>query len=375
MKKLLLGLCIASSLARADVILFDVGPNGLNATNQIPAVVVPTTGTGGAIESGIWFDTVSSNLSFVLGYGSAAGFQDLTGPALAAHIHGPAPTTGSADVLFDLGPQHFPNSDPARGGLLRGLVHYETPESVEALMGGLHYINIHTAANQAGEIRGQLQPRLNHAPSVTCPAPVENECAEAAGTEIELVARVADPEGDALTVVWWVDGTARATNEVPAAAAGTETEVKFAASYPLGSHAVEVRVSDGKLESTCSTSVTTVDRTSPVIQDIAANPKWLWPPNHKMVPVRIRVRALDCSPVTSRIVSVTSNEPVNAPGDGNTQPDWEITGDLTVNLRAERAGRGTGRIYTIAVETTDGLNPPTRSRVQVRVPHSMGQSK
>ena len=74
-------------------------------------------------------------------------------------------------------------------------------------------------------------------------------------------------------------------------------------------------------------------------------------------------------------MSVTSNEPVNELGDGNTSPDWEITGDLTLNLRAERSGRGMGRVYSIMVETTDGLNPPTRARVQVRVPHSMGQSK
>ena len=114
MKRLLLGLLVAGSLARADVILLDLGPNGLNAANEVPAVATPSDGTGDKIETGIWFDTVTSNLSFVIGYGSAVGFQDLTGPATGTHLHGPADTTGSADVLFDLGPQHFPNSDPAR---------------------------------------------------------------------------------------------------------------------------------------------------------------------------------------------------------------------------------------------------------------------
>ena len=42
--------------------------------------------------------------------------------------------------------------------------------------------------------------------------------------------------------------------------------------------------------------------------------------------------------VRCRIVSVTSNEAINA-------TDWKITGDLTLNLRAERSNRGTGRIY------------------------------
>ena len=35
-------------------------------------------------------------------------------------------------------------------------------------------------------------------------------------------------------------------------------------------------------------------------------------------------------------------------------PDWEITGDLTLDLRAERSGSGTGREYTITVQCTDG---------------------
>ncbi len=324
------------------------------------------------IESGIWFDTVTSNLSFVIGYGSAAGFQDLTGPATGAQLRGPATTTGTAGVLFDLGPQHFPNSDPARGGILRGMVHYETPESVAALLGGSNYVNLATAVNASGEIRGQLTVFMNRAPVVVCPEPVEAECHD---VPIELHAKVSDPNGDALTVVWIVDGAAQATNHVPATPAGAETEVKFSASYPVGVHTVEVRATDGELEATCSTQVTIVDRTSPVIHRITANPSVLWPPNHRMVPVRLSVKVEDCSPVTTRIVSVSSNEPVNGRGDGNTSPDWRITGDLTVDLRSERAGGGSGRIYTITVEASDGINPPTRGMVRVRVPHDMGRTK
>jgi len=373
MKRLLLGLLVAGSLARADVILLDLGPNGLNAANEVPAVATPSDGTGDKIETGIWFDTVTSNLSFVIGYGSAVGFQDLTGPATGTHLHGPADTTGSADVLFDLGPQHFPNSDPARGGILRGMVHYDTPESVDALLNGLHYVNLHTAANPAGEVRGQLLRHVNRAPVILCPEPVEVDCTAPAGTQVELSARVSDPEGDALTVVWFVNGRARATEDIPATAPGTETEVKFVTSYRLGEHTVEARVTDGKLETSCLTQVTIADRSSPVIRQIVANPSVLWPPNHKLVNVRVRVQVADCSRVRSRIVSVSSNEPVNESGDGNTAPDWVITGDLTLKLRAERSGGGDDRLYTITVEASDGINPPTQGTVVVRVPHSRGR--
>jgi hypothetical protein len=40
-------------------------------------------------------------------------------------------------------------------------------------------------------------------------------------------------------------------------------------------------------------------------------------------------------------------------GDGGTTPDWTITGDLTLNLRAERSDKGIGRTYTITVEGGD----------------------
>jgi len=48
----------------------------------------------------------------------------------------------------------------------------------------------------------------------------------------------------------------------------------------------------------------------------------------------------------------------------------EITGPLTVDLRAERSGIGTGRLYTITAECRDASgNLATRS-VQVSVPHN-----
>ena len=61
---------------------------------------------------------------------------------------------------------------------------------------------------------------------------------------------------------------------------------------------------------------------------------------------------------------------MNGTGDGDTAPDWEVTGDLTLNLRAERAATGTGRIYTITVESRDDFGNASTRTVTVTVPKS-----
>lgn len=143
--------------------------------------------------------------------------------------------------------------------------------------------------------------------------------------------------------------------------------------FPLGETLVTCTATDasGNVSSPTSFNVNVVDTTPPVIEELAASPHVLWPPNHKMVPVTVSASATDvCDPTpVCQIVSIDSNEPVNGRGDGNTAPDWEITGPLTANLRSERAGRGVGRIYTINVECMDGSGNVAAGQVPVVVPH------
>jgi hypothetical protein len=72
--------------------------------------------------------------------------------------------------------------------------------------------------------------------------------------------------------------------------------------------------------------------------------------------------------VACRIVLVSSNEPIAGTGGGDLSPDWEISGDLTVRLRAERSPKGDGRVYTITVRCSDAAGNAATSTVAVTVP-------
>jgi hypothetical protein len=66
---------------------------------------------------------------------------------------------------------------------------------------------------------------------------------------------------------------------------------------------------------------------------------------------------------------VSSNEPINGTGDGDTAPDWQIVNNHLVKLRAERAGNGSGRVYTITIRATDGCNNSSTKVLLVYVNH------
>ncbi len=118
------------------------------------------------------------------------------------------------------------------------------------------------------------------------------------------------------------------------------------------------------------------DTTPPVISKLTASQELIWPPNHKMVSVTLNAVATDNVGVTSlKIVSATSNEPDNGLGDGDTANDIQVTGDLTLNLRAERSGKGNGRIYTVTVEARDAAGNAATKSVTVSVPKDNSLSR
>ena len=115
------------------------------------------------------------------------------------------------------------------------------------------------------------------------------------------------------------------------------------------------------------------DDFSPIIK-VQTIPGELWPPNHKMVEIKVNITAsddFDVAPIV-KLVSITSNEPDNGLGDGDTPSDIQILSDGRIFLRAERSGSGTGRVYTLTYSATDSAGNVTYTTALVKVPHSKG---
>jgi hypothetical protein len=119
-----------------------------------------------------------------------------------------------------------------------------------------------------------------------------------------------------------------------------------------------------------------IDRTAPTFGACTANPSSLWPPNHKLVDVSVSVIVKDrgSGPGGFVLRSVTSNEPDDGLGDGDSPNDIQKfqvgTPDTSGKLRAERSGGGAGRTYTLVYEGTDAAGNTAVCSATVTVPRN-----
>jgi CHRD domain len=111
----------------------------LRAANEVPPNASPASGSVDAV-----FNQDTGQFRW------KANFTGLTGPATAAHFHGPAPIGVNGPVAL---PWTAPIRSPLEGSATL------TPAQAADLMAGRWYANVHTAGNPSGEVRGQMTVR------------------------------------------------------------------------------------------------------------------------------------------------------------------------------------------------------------------------
>jgi hypothetical protein len=198
------------------------------------------------------------------------------------------------------------------------------------------------------------------------------ECTSPGGAEVLLDGSASsDPDSDISFLSWW-DG--KVFDD--AALLGTGASVTVLA--PLGTTSYALSVTDHRLATHANRSAVTVaDTTAPTL-DLGVSLEQLWPPNHKLVPITVDVQVMDAcdSSATFVLTSITSDEPDNGLGDGDTANDIQGadfgTPDTEFFLRAERQGGQDGRTYTIVYTATDASFNTTESVVTVEVAHDQG---
>jgi hypothetical protein len=105
---------------------------------------VPPNTTAGSGSGTVTLDSATNTITWNV------TFSGLTGAATAAHIHGPAPAGKNAGVLVWLSTKGQTATSPLSGSATL------TAAQATEMMNGQCYVNVHTAANPGGEIRGQL---------------------------------------------------------------------------------------------------------------------------------------------------------------------------------------------------------------------------
>lgn len=149
-RRSLLGYCVGSAAGAA---LLTTAKPGFAATESYKATLngsteVPPNTTAGTGTATVTYDPATKQVTW------NGTFSNLSGPATAAHIHGPAEPGKNAGVIVPISQKDAAFTSPFQGSVT--LADDKAAALSSALSSGQAYVNIHTAANPGGELRGQL---------------------------------------------------------------------------------------------------------------------------------------------------------------------------------------------------------------------------
>lgn len=205
----------------------------------------------------------------------------------------------------------------------------------------------------------------------------------APGTTATIQVEVRNASDVAATYTLQATSTLAWPRSLPApfsVAAGASTTVNVLVTVPVGTpvgtrNDLTLVVQDASSPSARNTTAVAVVageiNSPPDCASAAPSVALLWPPNHGFVDVSVLgVSDPDGDPVSVTITGITQDEAVDATGSGNTAPDGEGVGTDVARVRAERAGGGDGRVYSVAFRADDGRDGSCTGAVSVGVPHS-----
>jgi hypothetical protein len=165
--------------------------------------------------------------------------------------------------------------------------------------------------------------------------------------------------------------------------ASSEDGVSFGPSQDA-SNGVDLTVADGRILQVAVAHQRSNAGVSPILYDLtvavgneapncskaAPSVASLWPPNHKFERISIvGVTEPEGGGTPIQITGIRQDEPVDDKADGNTSPDGQGVGTASAEVRAERSGKGDGRVYHISFTATDAGGLTCSGTVQVGVPH------
>jgi len=216
----------------------------------------------------------------------------------------------------------------------------------------------------SGDLCEILRTAVNAAPVADAGPDQTVECSGSDGTPVTLDGSgSSDPNDDLLSYTW-------------TGPFGIKMGKTVTVELPLGMHTITLTVEDGRGKSDTDTVDVAVIDSAPPSLSVSLSQDVLWPPNHQLESIAASIQVVDICDESPSVMlrRIVSSESDNGLGDGDTAGDIQGaafgTDDREFSLRAERAGNGPGRVYTITYGAADASgNVAEDATAKVTVPH------